>query len=376
MTLRNLCPKLGTTLLLLFAAAQAQALQPGTYRCASYNVSGGGGSCRNFQPLILNADGSYRFSSTRGRWSMQGRQLILSESTLWGPGQPVGQDSIRFEYDYRGWHHVLTWTCQDCSASSAAGDSPGFATAAPSDSAARSDGAGRTDRGGQGGAAIGVTLALEFDQSVGGVSGFVIVPAESAGRYTHNAPLPEGAVQGLAWESSAQTVKLATNRNNKLVSGRRYVVFLSWPRETLPVAILDLPTANRDFTATLPARLDLRLDSLTSSAPASNAGKTTPPGPPQAPTIGVRIVDITPEIAQAVGSPGLRGAGISEVLSASAAEHAGIKAGDIITVINGKRVGSATEALDLIRNRRADAPLGLQVFRDGRYRQFQVERSQ
>ncbi len=37
-------------LCLLLTPGMAHALQPGTYRCSSYNVSGGGGSCRNFQP--------------------------------------------------------------------------------------------------------------------------------------------------------------------------------------------------------------------------------------------------------------------------------------------------------------------------------------
>ncbi|MBI3076663.1 MAG: hypothetical protein HYY85_06700, partial [Deltaproteobacteria bacterium] len=49
---------------------------------------------------------------------------------------------------------------------------------------------------------------------------------------------------------------LATSRNNTLRSGRRYVVFLAWPRETIPVAILDLPPVSSDYSTTLPATLD------------------------------------------------------------------------------------------------------------------------
>lgn len=94
----------------------ADGLQPGTYRCRSYNVSGGGGSCRTFQPLVLHGDGSYRFSSTSGQWRVQDGRLVLSESKLWGTGRILGDGSLTFEYDYRGWHHVLTFTCQDCAA--------------------------------------------------------------------------------------------------------------------------------------------------------------------------------------------------------------------------------------------------------------------
>ncbi len=219
----------------LEAHAQVDRLAAGSYRCSSYNVSGGGGSCRTMQPLVLRADGTYQHSSTQGRWSAQGGKLHLSESRLWGTGEILGKDTIRFEYDYRDWRHTVTWICQECGYGEA--PRPSTPAAAP-----------------QGGY-MGVSLTLEFGTRIGGVSGFVIIPAESARSYTHNAPLPEGAVQGLAWESGATSVALSTNRNNKLRSGRQYVVFLAWPRETIPVALLDLPPGNADYSATLPASL-------------------------------------------------------------------------------------------------------------------------
>lgn len=220
------------------AAAESQSaeLMSGTYRCSSYNVSGGGGSCRTMPRLVLDPDGSYRFSSTRGQWSSRkDGQVVLSESRLWGPGTVVAPTTLRFEYDYNGWRHVVTWVCQDC-AEARAGAAPGSAAAS--------------------GAAIGVSLVLDFDAPIGGVSGYTLVPAEAARAYGHNAPMPPGAVQGLAWESARMQVSLATNRNNTLASGKRYVVFLSWPRETLAVAVLDLPSQAADYSATLPATLD------------------------------------------------------------------------------------------------------------------------
>lgn len=212
----------------------APDLIPGTYRCSAYNVSGGGGSCRNMQPLQLRADGSYQHSSTRGHWRSEEGKLLLSESRLWGPGEITGSDTVRFEYDYRGWRHTVTWVCRDCASASAA------STTGPS------------TRGGL----VGVSLTLEFGEPIGGVSGFSIVPAEAARHYSHHAPLPKGAVQGVAWEVSSTAVALATNRNNQLMSGRRYVVFLAWPRETIAVALLDLPPTDEDYAATLPATLD------------------------------------------------------------------------------------------------------------------------
>ena len=206
---------------------------PGTYRCSTYNVSGAGGSCSKMQPLVLHPDGSYRYSSTRGEWSVQDGKLLLSNSQFWGAGKIVARDTIRFEYDYRGLHHVVTWVCQECGSEAPTGRAEPAA-----------------------GTAVGVSLTLEFDTAIGGVSGFAIVPAEAAASYTHNAALPAGAVQGMAWEAGPTTVALATNRNNKLRSGRRYVVFLSWPRESIPVAVLDLPAVAADYTTTLRATLD------------------------------------------------------------------------------------------------------------------------
>lgn len=220
------------------SAAGADPAMAGTYRCASYNVSGGGGSCRNIPRLTLNADGSYQYSTTRGRWTMENGKLLLSESKLWGPATVLGRDTIRFEYDHRGWRHVVTWTCQDCGSM-----------------AARRDRRAESSTPKTGETFIGVSLTLHFDGAIGGVSGFTIVPAEAARRYGHNAPLPENAVQGLAWETSATSVALATGAKSKLLGGKRYVVFLSWPRETIPVAILDLPAVNEDYSGTLKATL-------------------------------------------------------------------------------------------------------------------------
>src|SRR3989338_3222305 len=169
---------LGALLLPQMAGALqgTSTLAPGSYRCASYNVSGGGGSCRNMPRLFLNPDGSYQFSSTRGRWSVQGGKLVLSESRLWGAGEILGHDTIRFEYDYRGWRQVVTWSCQAC----ASAEAEGSGSAAGRGSVA-------------GSFYVGLSLTLEFGQAIGGVSGFVIVPAAHARGYTHNAPLPKGA---------------------------------------------------------------------------------------------------------------------------------------------------------------------------------------
>ena len=222
----------------LCAQTNPPTIAVGSYRCLSYNVSGGGGSCASFQRLVLNPDGTYQFSSTRGRWSVENGNLILSSSRLWGPGRIQSDHTVRFEYDYGRWHHVLTWGCQGCTLTSIPTGQPGrTVTGNPSDG-------------------IGVTLTLQFTQPIGGVTGFVLVPADAASSYQHNAPLPPGAVSGGAWETGNTTVKLATSRDNRVIPGARYVVFLTWARETIPVAILDVPRTNQDYTGTLNGTLD------------------------------------------------------------------------------------------------------------------------
>src|SRR3989338_1679406 len=83
----------------------------GSYRCWSYNVSGGGGgNCRLFAPLVLKSNGLYSLSSEAGTFSVEGNTMYLSESKIRGSGTLLeGGLQIRFEYDYNGWHHVLTY---------------------------------------------------------------------------------------------------------------------------------------------------------------------------------------------------------------------------------------------------------------------------
>lgn len=86
----------------------------GTYRCWSFNVAGSGaGSCRTQPPLILQADGSYTFSSEKGTYQIQDGKIVLSASTIRGPGMLLEENmQIRFEYDYNGKHYTTTYLRQ------------------------------------------------------------------------------------------------------------------------------------------------------------------------------------------------------------------------------------------------------------------------
>ena len=96
------------------SAAPASSNIVGNYRCLSYNVSGGGGSCRLAPPLVLNANGTYRMSSEHGTWRVVGDRVHLSASKIRGPGKLVEDNRIVFKYTYHGWQHIITYGCTDC----------------------------------------------------------------------------------------------------------------------------------------------------------------------------------------------------------------------------------------------------------------------
>jgi serine protease DegS/serine protease DegQ len=76
--------------------------------------------------------------------------------------------------------------------------------------------------------------------------------------------------------------------------------------------------------------------------------------------VGVEIQELTPELAESFGLPGINGALISGVLRGSPAERAGIRPGDVLTAVDGRRVGGSKEMLAMV----AELPPGHEsVFR-------------
>jgi serine protease Do len=64
-------------------------------------------------------------------------------------------------------------------------------------------------------------------------------------------------------------------------------------------------------------------------------------GMPNRGRLGVSIYDVTPELGDSLGVKS--GVLIASVTPNSAAAKAGLKAGDVITAVNGKSIGSAAE---------------------------------
>jgi serine protease Do/serine protease DegQ len=84
--------------------------------------------------------------------------------------------------------------------------------------------------------------------------------------------------------------------------------------------------------------------------------------------LGVNIVTLTPDMADNLGAKEVSGALVSQVVEGSAAEKAGIKAGDVITAVNGAAVKSAGELRNRIGLMRVGENVELAMLRDGKPR--------
>jgi Do/DeqQ family serine protease len=89
--------------------------------------------------------------------------------------------------------------------------------------------------------------------------------------------------------------------------------------------------------------------------------------------LGVTILTITPDIAEAYGVKETRGALVSQVMADSAAEKAGVKTGDIIRSVDGKSVNNANELRNTIGLKRSGETVELEIIRDGRKRKIKAQ---
>ena len=86
--------------------------------------------------------------------------------------------------------------------------------------------------------------------------------------------------------------------------------------------------------------------------------------------LGVNIVTLTPDLADNLGVKDAQGALVSQVVEGSAADKAGVKAGDVITSVNGAGVKSAGELRNRIGLLRVGESVELGVMRDGKARRI------
>jgi serine protease Do/serine protease DegQ len=85
--------------------------------------------------------------------------------------------------------------------------------------------------------------------------------------------------------------------------------------------------------------------------------------------LGVNIQTLAPEIAQSMGLPETtQGALVSQVVEGSAAEKAGVKAGDVVTAVNGRPVKDAGSLRNAIGLLAIGEKVDLSLIRDGKPR--------
>ncbi|MBA5762239.1 DegQ family serine endoprotease [Vibrio sp. 404] len=88
--------------------------------------------------------------------------------------------------------------------------------------------------------------------------------------------------------------------------------------------------------------------------------------------LGVQGGEVTSELAEALGYESSKGAFVSQVMPDSAAEKAGLEAGDIIVSVNGKSISSFHELRAKIGTLGAGKEIELGVLRDGKEKSFDV----
>jgi len=82
--------------------------------------------------------------------------------------------------------------------------------------------------------------------------------------------------------------------------------------------------------------------------------------------LGVTAQDLTPELAKAFGIQATQGTVVAQVAADSPAEKAGLKAGDVITAVNGKPVRNSADVRNIIGLLRVGEEVEMNVLRAGK----------
>ncbi len=89
--------------------------------------------------------------------------------------------------------------------------------------------------------------------------------------------------------------------------------------------------------------------------------------------LGVTGSELNADLAQSFGYSQSSGAFVNEVMKGSAADKAGIKSGDIITTVNGKKVSSFAQLRAAVATNRPGSTIDVGVFRDGKELMLKVK---
>lgn len=88
--------------------------------------------------------------------------------------------------------------------------------------------------------------------------------------------------------------------------------------------------------------------------------------------LGVQIAELTQELAQKEGLENIEGVYVAEITRGGAAELAGLKAGDVITAINNKKVNSTTQLRESVGQFRPGDKVDVEVNRNGKHQHYNL----
>ncbi len=88
---------------------------------------------------------------------------------------------------------------------------------------------------------------------------------------------------------------------------------------------------------------------------------------------GMRVQELTPSLASHFNFKGEKGVLVSQVVPGSPAEASGVKAGDIVTRIQGKEVGDIGEFEELLDALKGKGPIALSLFRDDQFLELKLK---
>ncbi len=101
-------------------------------------------------------------------------------------------------------------------------------------------------------------------------------------------------------------------------------------------------------------------------------GVTLTQPPTHSERYGIRVQELTPSLASHFNFKGQKGVLVSEVVRGSPSELSGIKAGDIISKVNLKEVGSLQQFEEAIDETKGSRLIKILIFREGRFQEIQL----
>ncbi len=87
---------------------------------------------------------------------------------------------------------------------------------------------------------------------------------------------------------------------------------------------------------------------------------------------GIRVQELTPALSSHFNFKNRKGVLVAEVAPSSVSEAAGIKAGDVITKLNSKEVGSVQEFEVIFDKLGSDNPVRILLFRDNKFQEVNL----